>query len=86
MLDRLIEARSLLQPAAAAAGLGKVSYLPFIIKATSLALEQYPSLNAHVTPDVTETIEREDRGCCIVASRCTCIRVEYERGQAACRM
>jgi 2-oxoisovalerate dehydrogenase E2 component (dihydrolipoyl transacylase) len=32
----------------------KVSYMPIIIKATSLALKQFPMLNASVNADVTE--------------------------------
>ncbi len=32
----------------------KISYLPFIIKATSMALRQFPQLNAHVNAGCTE--------------------------------
>jgi len=35
-------------------GLPKVSYMPIMIKATSMALLQYPMLNAWVDPDITE--------------------------------
>lgn len=45
-LDRLVSLRKSLLPAAEARGGGKLSYMPFIIKATSLALAQYPILNS----------------------------------------
>ena len=58
VLDALMEARAALRPAADAAGV-KVTYLPLIIKATSLALSQHPHLNAHVAADASEVVERE---------------------------
>lgn len=35
---------------------GKISYLPLLIKAASLSLKQYPSLNATVNKEATEMI------------------------------
>jgi hypothetical protein len=51
-MDNLIALRAALLPSAANFGL-KLSFLPFIIKATSLTLMHYPSLNAHTTPGPT---------------------------------
>ena len=36
----------------------KLSYLPFILKATSLALFEFPMLNAHTAPDCSSYVER----------------------------
>ena len=36
----------------------KLSYLPFILKATSLALSEFPMLNAHAAPDYSSYVER----------------------------
>ena len=36
----------------------KLSYMPFIIKATSLALRDFPGLNAHTNADCTEVVHR----------------------------
>jgi 2-oxoisovalerate dehydrogenase E2 component (dihydrolipoyl transacylase) len=49
-MDGLIALRTSLKPAAASMGV-KLSYLPLILKATSLALSQYPQLNAHANSD-----------------------------------
>lgn len=38
----------------------KLSYMPMILKATSLALLQFPMLNAHVSHDLTEMIYKGD--------------------------
>jgi 2-oxoisovalerate dehydrogenase E2 component (dihydrolipoyl transacylase) len=46
-VDALVRARAALKPAAAARGV-KVTYLPFLIKAASLALRGAPGLNAAV--------------------------------------
>jgi 2-oxoisovalerate dehydrogenase E2 component (dihydrolipoyl transacylase) len=48
-----MEARDAMKARASEVGL-KFSYLPLILKATSLALRAYPQLNAHVSPDVSE--------------------------------
>ncbi len=52
-MDNLMALRKQLKPLAEARGI-KLSYMPFIIKAASLALKQYPDLNAGVSPDGTE--------------------------------
>lgn len=52
VMDSLINAREALKPLAAERGI-KLSYLPLIVKATSLALAAHPSLNAHVAPDAS---------------------------------
>jgi len=54
-MDGLMEAREALKAAATERGL-KFSYLPFIVKATSLALRRFPQLNAHVPPDASEVV------------------------------
>lgn len=52
VMDGLMAARDALKPLAGERGI-KLSYLPLIVKATSLALAAHPSLNAHVAPDVS---------------------------------
>lgn len=52
-MDKLMALRKEIQPAAEKLGV-KLSFLPFILKATSLALIEYPILNAHVNPECTE--------------------------------
>lgn len=52
-MDSLMSLRSQLKPLAEARGV-KLSYMPFIIKAASLALKQFPELNAGVSADGTE--------------------------------
>jgi 2-oxoisovalerate dehydrogenase E2 component (dihydrolipoyl transacylase) len=54
-LDRLVELRTELKQEAQKAGL-KLSYMPFIIKAVSLALTDYPQLNATVNAECTEMV------------------------------
>lgn len=56
-MEGLVAARAALRPVAEARGL-KFSFLPFILKATSLALADFPSLNAHVAPDASEVTQR----------------------------
>lgn len=56
-MDQLVHARAALKSAAEARGL-KFSFLPFILKATSLALSEFPSLNAHVASDVSEVVHK----------------------------
>jgi 2-oxoisovalerate dehydrogenase E2 component (dihydrolipoyl transacylase) len=55
LCDGLVRMRNALKSEAASRGI-RLSYMPFIIKATSLALAQYPQLNATVSSDVTEMI------------------------------
>lgn len=52
IVDQLVKLRELVKPQAEKRGI-KLSYLPFIIKATSLALKSYPQINAHVNSDCT---------------------------------
>jgi 2-oxoisovalerate dehydrogenase E2 component (dihydrolipoyl transacylase) len=54
-LDQLVILREELKPIAESRGV-KLSYMPFILKATSLALKQYPILNSSVNADVTKLI------------------------------
>lgn len=56
-MDRLIEVRSMLKPVGERYGV-KLSFLPFILKATSLALSEFPMLNAHAAPDCNSYVER----------------------------
>lgn len=49
-LDALARLRKDMKPLAEERGV-KLSYLPFILKATSMALRQFPSLNAWAAPD-----------------------------------
>jgi 2-oxoisovalerate dehydrogenase E2 component (dihydrolipoyl transacylase) len=56
-MDGLIEARAVLKQAASEKGV-KLSYLPFILKAASLALNSFPTLNATVSTDLTEKVIR----------------------------
>jgi len=53
VITNLVALRAQLKDAAAARGV-KLSYMPFILKAASLALHRYPILNAHVDTDCTE--------------------------------
>ncbi|GMF09686.1 unnamed protein product [Phytophthora lilii] len=52
-MDALYDLRKELKPLAEARGV-KLSFMPFIIKAASLALKQYPMLNATVNESETE--------------------------------
>ena len=52
VVDQLITFRKLLKAEAEKRNI-RISYMPFIIKATSLALEQFPILNATVNADVS---------------------------------
>lgn len=56
-MDGLIALRDRLKPLAASRGV-KLSYMPMILKATSLALNQYPDLNAHIAADASEVTIR----------------------------
>jgi len=52
---RLIELRERIKPMAAEMGVS-VTYVPFMIKAASIALREFPMLNAHSTPDCESVI------------------------------
>lgn len=54
-LDRLVGLRKELKVEAEKSGI-KLSYMPFIIKAASLALAEYPLLNATVNAECTEMV------------------------------
>lgn len=56
--DRLIELRSRLKPAAAEAGV-KLTYLPFIVKATVAALKKHPVLNTALDEAAGELVYRK---------------------------
>lgn len=51
-MDALYKLRQELKPLAEQRGI-KLSFMPFVIKAASLALRQFPSLNATVSADAT---------------------------------
>jgi 2-oxoisovalerate dehydrogenase E2 component (dihydrolipoyl transacylase) len=55
--DALVEMRKGAKLIAHKKGL-KLSYMPFILKAISNALKQFPSLNAHVNADCSEVVYR----------------------------
>ena len=55
VLDKLVQLRKDLKEIGKARNI-KVSYMPIMIKAASIALAQYPMLNATVAADVSETI------------------------------
>ncbi|GAB5362994.1 hypothetical protein AAMO2058_000846200, partial [Amorphochlora amoebiformis] len=52
-VNDLIKIRKTLKPIAEDMGV-KLTYLPFVIKAASMALKQYPKLNSHVNSDCSE--------------------------------
>jgi len=54
-MDGMVQLRGDLKASAEAQGL-KLSYMPFMIKAASLALMQYPQLNSTVNADVSEVV------------------------------
>jgi 2-oxoisovalerate dehydrogenase E2 component (dihydrolipoyl transacylase) len=56
-MDNLMALRARLKPIAEKRGVA-LSFLPFMLKAASLALHQYPLLNARLSPDGTELIHR----------------------------
>ena len=53
IMDEVVKLRTFLKAKAELYHI-KLSYMPFIIKATSLALREYPILNAHANADGTE--------------------------------
>ena len=57
-LDALLAARDSLRPLAAARGVPKLTALPFILKAVSLALADFPALNAHAAADGSTVTQR----------------------------
>jgi 2-oxoisovalerate dehydrogenase E2 component (dihydrolipoyl transacylase) len=58
-LDKLMEARSELKDSFEKEGV-KLSFMPFFIKAMSLALEQFPIINSQVNDDCTEITYFDD--------------------------
>jgi len=58
-VTNLVELRKVLKPLAAEYGI-KLSYMPFIIKAVSLALSESPILNSSLSPDGSQIIYHED--------------------------
>jgi 2-oxoisovalerate dehydrogenase E2 component (dihydrolipoyl transacylase) len=56
-MDNLMALRARLKPVAEKRGVA-LSFLPFMLKAASLALHEYPLLNARLSPDGTELIHR----------------------------
>lgn len=58
-MSRLVSLRSSLKEQLAERGV-QFSYMPVIIKATSMTLRDFPSLNAHVNPDCTEVVYKAD--------------------------
>jgi len=57
LMDKAFKIRESLKSITEKQGI-KLSYFPFMIKAASLSLLRYPSLNAHVNSNCTETIYR----------------------------
>lgn len=55
----LVEIRRQLKPVAAEYNI-KLSYMPFIIKAVSMALSEYPILNSSISKDETEVTYHSD--------------------------
>lgn len=58
-MDNLMAARAQLKPAFEKEGV-KLSFMPFFIKAMSLALEQFPIINSQVNADCTEVTYFDD--------------------------
>lgn len=57
VMDGVIAARAAVRPLAASRGL-PLSFLPFLVKAASLALLDFPALNATLSPDGSEVTRR----------------------------
>lgn len=55
IIDKLIEAKNMLQPLAKEEGI-KLSFMPFFIKAASLALLKFPIVNSQLSNDLSEII------------------------------
>jgi 2-oxoisovalerate dehydrogenase E2 component (dihydrolipoyl transacylase) len=58
-MDKLMDARTQLKASFEKEGV-KLSFMPFFIKAMSLALEQFPIINSQVNADCTEVIYFDD--------------------------
>ena len=58
-MNALSELREVLKPIAEANNV-KLSYMPLMIKAASMALQQYPILNSSLSPDESEIIYHGD--------------------------
>jgi len=58
-MDKLIEFRNQINKNVQSQFNIKLSYLPFILKATSLALLEYPILNSHVNSECTEILQKK---------------------------
>ena len=56
-VDAIAQLRESLKPAMAAQGV-KLSFMPFVVKALSLALRSYPQLNAHTNAECTQLVHR----------------------------
>eukprot|EP01128_Nolandella_sp_AFSM9_P004036 TRINITY_DN1776_c0_g1_i1.p1 TRINITY_DN1776_c0_g1~~TRINITY_DN1776_c0_g1_i1.p1 ORF type:complete len:514 (+),score=150.46 TRINITY_DN1776_c0_g1_i1:31-1572(+) len=52
-MTRLVKMRTMLKPVAASRGV-KLSYMPFVLKAISLAIKSYPIVNARMNDSATE--------------------------------
>ena len=63
-VDRLVSLRSELASMAAERGV-KMSYMPLFIKAASLALRQFPQLNAALDPAVEHLTYRSAHNICV---------------------
>jgi len=63
-VDGMVEVRAALKPLFEAHGL-KLSYMPLILKATSLALAAYPQVNASVSADETSVTYHADHNIAI---------------------
>ena len=58
-MNQLMSVRTQLRGLLAEKGI-RFSYMPLMIKALSLALREYPVLNAHVNADCTQLIYKSD--------------------------
>ena len=59
IMDNLTDVRNLMKPIAMERGI-KLSYMPFLLKACSLALLQYPIINSSLSADEKEVIMHHD--------------------------
>lgn len=64
MLNNLIETRARLKPVAEAAGV-KLTMMPLFIKAASMALSQFPVLNASLSSDKSEITYKGSHNICV---------------------
>ena len=55
-MDALMAARAEMKDAAAAVGVPKFTLMPLLMKATSLALAEFPIMNSSVSEDGTQII------------------------------